>query len=192
MTTPSVRERVRNARTALSGVAEQLNVLRSLSDDDIRARFEAEMGLSPRGRSVQRMLRRLAWKVQAEADGGLTPRALDRIAALEPVHRAPTRGTAPRKPSRATTPLGAEPVALTPPSGANAGDRDRRLPPPGTVIRRHFKGIEYEVMVGWDDFGWDGRTFGSLTALAREITGSRWNGFAFFKKALAAAREGQR
>lgn len=192
MTTPSVRERVRATRIALTGVAEQLAVLRSLDDDDLRARFEAEFGLSAKGRSVQRMLRRLAFKVQADAEGGLRRKALDRIAALEPAHRAPARAAAPRGGETPTTAPETAAVPLTPPPGAQASDRDPRLPPPGTIIRRRFKGATHEVLVGWDDFGWDGRTFGSLTALAREISGSRWNGFGFFKAALAEAREGQR
>jgi len=186
MTTQTARERVRSTRIALTGVAERLAVLREMSDADLGVRFEAEFGLPAKGRSVQRMLRRLAWKIQAEAEGGLSPRALDRIAALEPVHRAP-------RPARAAISDASQPsVPTSAPPGATGSDRDPRLPPPGTVLRRRFKGTEHEVLVGWDDFGWQGRTFGSLTALAREITGSRWNGFAFFKAALATAREGQR
>ncbi|MCA9540533.1 MAG: DUF2924 domain-containing protein [Myxococcales bacterium] len=160
---------VREARLALSGVAAELDTLRRLSDDDLRARFEAELGLPAKGRSSQRLLRRLAWKLQAEREGGLSPRALDRIAAL-----APPEGGAPR-----SSALPAEP---------DVPIRDPRLPPAGTILRRAHKGEVHEVLVRADDFLWHGRAFASLTALAQAITGSRWNGYAFFGAALAEAK----
>jgi hypothetical protein len=58
--------------------------------------------------------------------------------------------------------------------------RDPRLPPPGTVLRRAFRGAEYEVKVLEDAFEHGGERFESLSTVATRITGSRWNGFTFF------------
>ena len=51
---------------------------------------------------------------------------------------------------------------------------------PGTVISKQWRGAEHEVMVLADGFQYRGKTYGSLSQLAREITGTRWNGPAFF------------
>ena len=51
----------------------------------------------------------------------------------------------------------------------------------GTKLFRIWKGKQYEVMVGKDDkFIFDGETYKSLSAVARKITGTKWNGIKFF------------
>ena len=45
---------------------------------------------------------------------------------------------------------------------------------------RNFQGIEHTVTVLADGYEWQGRPFQSLSAIARAITGTRWNGWAFF------------
>jgi Protein of unknown function (DUF2924) len=57
---------------------------------------------------------------------------------------------------------------------------DRRLPAAGTILRRFFKGRSLEVKVLDDGFEFEGRRYQSLSAIASEVAGSRWNGFAFF------------
>jgi hypothetical protein len=58
--------------------------------------------------------------------------------------------------------------------------RDPARPIAGTQLRREWKGIEHVVTVREHDFEYDGRPFKSLSAIAREIAGSRWNGWTFF------------
>lgn len=67
----------------------------------------------------------------------------------------------------------------SPPAPLN-GQRDSRLPPTGEILRRIYNGIEYEVEVLEGGFRLDGQDFKSLTKIAREITGNKWNGFTFF------------
>ena len=57
---------------------------------------------------------------------------------------------------------------------------DSRLPPPGAVLRRTFRGVEHLVTVLEDGFLHEGEKYTSLSVLARVITGTRWNGFGFF------------
>ncbi len=55
----------------------------------------------------------------------------------------------------------------------------RRLKP-GTSVIREYQGVRHIVTIGVEGFVWQGRTFDSLSAIAREITGSRWSGPRFF------------
>jgi hypothetical protein len=68
---------------------------------------------------------------------------------------------------------------------------DERLPIARTVLTRPFKGRVYEVTVLPNGFEYDGDIYKSLTAVAHAITGSHWNGYLFFKKALLNANTPQ-
>ena len=57
---------------------------------------------------------------------------------------------------------------------------DPRNPVIGTRLIREWDGAEHTVTVLKDGFDWQGRKFKSLSAVAREITGTRWNGYRFF------------
>jgi Protein of unknown function (DUF2924) len=58
--------------------------------------------------------------------------------------------------------------------------RDPGRPIAGTRLVREWKGVEHEVIVREHDFEYNGRPYKSLSAVAREIAGSRWNGWTFF------------
>ncbi|TCI00727.1 DUF2924 domain-containing protein [Roseococcus sp. SYP-B2431] len=53
-------------------------------------------------------------------------------------------------------------------------------PLPGTRLLREWKGVQHVVTVRADDFEFEGRPYRSLSAIARHITGTRWNGWTFF------------
>jgi hypothetical protein len=55
--------------------------------------------------------------------------------------------------------------------------RDPRLPKAGTILRKEWRGREYEVTVLADGFEYAGTTYRSLSKVANEITGTTWNGF---------------
>ena len=57
---------------------------------------------------------------------------------------------------------------------------DSRLPMPGGLIVKQFKDQTIVVKVLDDGFEYGDRRYGSLSAIAKEITGTKWNGFAFF------------
>jgi hypothetical protein len=58
--------------------------------------------------------------------------------------------------------------------------RDPGRPIAGTQLRRQWQGTEHVVTVREHDFEYGGRPYRSLSAIAREIAGSRWNGWTFF------------
>jgi len=57
---------------------------------------------------------------------------------------------------------------------------DPRNPVAGTKLIREWDGVAHTVTVLRDGFEWEGRRYKSLSAVARTITGTRWNGYRFF------------
>jgi hypothetical protein len=68
----------------------------------------------------------------------------------------------------------------------DGGDRKKSriradtIPIAGTRLIREWLGVEHVVTVTTDGFEWHGRPYKSLSAIARAITGTRWNGLIFF------------
>ncbi len=68
----------------------------------------------------------------------------------------------------------------------DGGDPSRRrirvdnVPITGTRLLREWQGVEHVVTVTNEGFEWQGRPYKSLSAIARAITGTRWNGWVFF------------
>jgi hypothetical protein len=58
--------------------------------------------------------------------------------------------------------------------------RSRRLPVAGSVLRRRYQERMVEVKVLAEGFEYEGQRYESLSAVARAITGTRWNGLLFF------------
>ena len=54
------------------------------------------------------------------------------------------------------------------------------MPIAGTRLLREWQGVEHTVTVLAEGYEWQGRPYRSLSAIARAITGTRWNGLVFF------------
>ncbi len=108
-----------------------------------------------------RLERRLAYRIQELAYGGLKPETIARLEAL------------------------GEQI-----DGGNITLRrirqDQR-PIVGTRLLREYQGVEHVVTVTRDIFEYQGRPYQSLSAIARAITGTRWNGWMFFGLRKASA-----
>jgi hypothetical protein len=155
-------------------ITHELAALRRLPPQELRARYAEVFGERPSTKNKAWLLKRLAWRLQALAEGDLSQRARQRAAEL--ANDADLRSTPPR-PARAAAPPAA-PAAPCP-------SADRRLPLPGTVLTRPYKGALLQVRVLPHGFEYDGLAYPSLSAVAKAITGSHCNGFLFFKNALA-------
>ncbi|MBZ5640607.1 MAG: DUF2924 domain-containing protein [Acidobacteriia bacterium] len=153
------------------GVIAQIEAFRKMTVADLRREWERLHGEPTRSRNREYLWRRLAWRVQELAHGGLSDTAKARVAEL-----------APQAFARAPVPGGFQPppVQPAPVEEPSRTVRDPRLPSPGTVITRRYHGREIRVVVTEDGFEWDGRQFGSLTEVARAVTGQHWNGRLFF------------
>ena len=97
---------------------------------------------------------RLAYRIQELAYGGLKPETIERLEAL------------------------AEDLDGGDPTRRRQTAKDR--PIAGTRLIREWQGVEHCVTVRDDDFEYQGRPYKSLSAVARAITGTRWNGLIFF------------
>jgi hypothetical protein len=97
---------------------------------------------------------RLAYRIQELAYGGLKPETLQRLRAIA--------------------------------EDLDGGDRARRRqsansrPVAGTRLIREYQGVEHCITVRDEDYEYQGRPYKSLSAIARTITGTRWNGYRFF------------
>ena len=163
-------------RRDLADLTAQISALQEMTVGQLVERYLEVIGIPSRSRNKRYLQKRIAWQIQADADGGLSQRALDRIEDLAPL-----------APIRWRVPLGQVEVApkvATSPKPASG--RDPRLPAPGSVITREYKGEEYQVVVHERDFEYQGRRFKSLSKVAKEITGTNWNGYGFFKLGGAA------
>ena len=84
----------------------------------------------------------------------------------------------PKSTSPAPPPAAERRVVKLAPSVAPA---DPRLPSPGTAIVRRYKGRTLRVLVQGDGFEYEGERYGTLSAVAKHVTGSHLNGFRFFR-----------
>jgi hypothetical protein len=63
--------------------------------------------------------------------------------------------------------------------GATTSAPARRIKP-GSRLLREWRGVMHEVVVTPDGYLWKGEVHASLSAIARAITGTSWNGWRFF------------
>lgn len=175
--TPKAR---REDREKAARVAEQLAALTSMTTADLAAKFEALTGRVPRSRNKQWLRKRVAWHLQAAEYGGLSDAALAKIDELIPLALKLYGPGARRRGKGSAAPKQAEAES----------NRDPRLPAPGTALQRAYGGKTHEVLVLDKGFEFRGERYRSLSKIAREITGTPWNGFAFFGlTGLAPQRE---
>ena len=154
----------------------ELAALRRLTPRQLRDRYAEVFGETTRTANKTWLIKRIAWRLQALAEGDLSQRARQRAAEL--ANDADLRSTPPRPPS-------CGPVATLPAQSVAApAPRDSRLPCPGTILTRRYHGALLQVRVLADGFEYQNAVYPSLSAVARAITGSHCNGFLFFKNAL--------
>ena len=136
-------------------LAAQVRALQSESVAELAARYRERFGAEPASTRHSWLFRRLAWQLQADALGGLSDRAQQRLDTLMAELPAPPPRDAARRTTRVT------------------GIRRRGIIQPGTVLERQYKGRTVRVVVLEDgSVEHEGARYTSLTALARAITGS--------------------
>jgi hypothetical protein len=140
--------------------------LRQQTVGQLKVKYRAVFGQESRSNHKQFLLRRIAWRLQANTEGGLSERARLRAAAL--AEEADLRIRAPESFLK----------ELANPGGKKP--RDSRLPAPGQRLSREFRGQTVSVEVLKTGFRCQERVYRSLSAVARHVTGVQWNGFAFF------------
>ena len=152
--------------------SHDLAALKRLSVSQLQARHAELFGETTTARHKTWLIKRLAWRIQALADGDLSERARQR--ATELARDADLRLQPPQPKTDAALPGDSQA-----PNGR--GSANHRLPPPGTVLTRPYKGQILQVQVLEQGFAFNGQVYRSLSAVAKAITGAHYNGYLFFR-----------
>lgn len=132
----------------------QVAALKQMAMAALKERWRELYGTEPPGYNRRFLESRLAYRIQEVAYGGLSRATLERLEAL------------------------GEQFAV---DGSRKGRRPANdRPIAGTQFVRDWQGVEHRVTVRENDFEYQGRPYKSLSAIARAITGTRWNGLIFF------------
>ncbi len=130
-------------------ILRQITALADLDLTGLRGQWRVLFGTEPPGYGREMMRRRLAYRVQELAYGGLSEATRQRLREIDEQQQ--------RK--KAVDPA---------------------IPVAGTVLSKEHRGERHEVTVRADGFDYRGQRFDSLSAIARRITGTNWNGLRFF------------
>lgn len=141
-------------------VMHQLAELEQLSVDQLAIRWRVLIGGDAPRRNRRYLIKRLAYRIQELAYGGLTTEARTLLTETYQRHGGVLR---------------------------SAGTQPAQSLIPGTALLREWRGTIYRVNVCRNGYEYDGRLYTSLTAIARDITGAKCSGPAFFR-----VKEGQR
>ena len=133
-----------------TNVLAQVAELNQMAMPQLKERWKALFDSEPPAQNRVNMVRRLAYRIQELAYGGLPEQAKTQLHEIAESHERGVRHL-----------------------GKNA-------PIAGTRLVREWNGERHEVTVACKGYEYRGRLFKSLSAVARAITGTRWNGPAFF------------
>ena len=143
----------------------EIMALKNAPFEELLERYKELYGEDASGNHKIYIWRKIAYKLQERKQGSLSVKAKARLKALieeyDPINNKALR---PDKP------------ALCLPAIA----KYKRLPIPGTVITKEYKDAKYQVKVLEKGFEYKGKIYKTLSAIAKEITGSHWNGYLFF------------
>ena len=135
-------------------VLMRLTALKAMTVKELKAEWENLFDKPAPNNSRAYLQQRLAYRVQELAYGGLTKPVKAMLNALADEVEG-------KKVRRSVI-------------------SDPRNPVIGTRLVREWDGVEYVITVLKDGFDWQGRRYKSLSAIARDITGTQWNGYRFF------------
>jgi hypothetical protein len=135
-------------------VLGQLAALKTAPAPALKAKWRELFEAEPPPYNRRFLESRLAYRIQELAYGGLKKETLERLRELGKQYDGK--------------------------SGTRRKGRGERLPIAGTRLIREWQGIEHCVTVRGNDFEYQGLPYKSLSAIARKITGVRWNGWVYF------------
>jgi hypothetical protein len=135
-------------------ILAQLAALKGAPAPALKAKWRALFDTEPPPYNRRFLESRLAYRIQELVYGGLQKETVERLRVLGKQYDGK--------------------------AGERPKGRGQRLPIAGTRLIREWQGIEHAVTVRVDDFEYQGRPYKSLSAIAREITSVRWNGWVFF------------
>jgi len=156
-----------------SATVTAIEELRDLKVVALKKKYRELFGEDSRSSNKQYLSRRVAWRLQARVEGDLSERARRRAAEI--ADDADLRTRAPKGFSPKDAPANSPWV-----TDRSRVPRDSRLPAAGSLLTRRLDDRQIVVKVLVDGFEYESRRYRSLSAIAREVTGTRWNGLLFF------------
>jgi len=145
----------------MSSVVRQIADLETLPAGQLEARWRALFGTDPPACQRRFLVKRLAYRLQELAYGGISEAARTRMEEI-------------------AQEAGLDEEASLPGRGRRTHTRSRELPVAGTQLVRVWNDRRHEVTVTATGFEFEGRPYRSLSAIANAITGGHWNGRVFF------------
>jgi len=160
--------------------AAQIAALDGMTTGELATLYEELHGQPCRTRHKAYLARKVAWRIQANAEGDLSERARRRAAEL--ADDAEVRVMAP-KTMICPPQVGMSGTVTRLVATGKGNPVDPRLPSPGSAIIREYKGRTHRVVYLEDGSGfeYEGNRYRTLSAVAKRITGSHMNGFRFFR-----------
>lgn len=146
----------------MTSIAKEIETLRGMNTAQLAERYEREFGKPPRVKHREHLWKRIAYKIQETKYGGLSRVAQRRLEELI------AEIDLPLKENQRTV------------VGELKGGRKPKDPEAGTILTRQWRGEEIQVEVTESGYIWNDVSYRSLSAAARAITGSHWNGPLFF------------
>lgn len=151
-------------------VVKELAALQKLSVGDLRERYAGLFQETTQARNRPWLIKRIIWRMQSLEQGGLSERALLRAKELAAI--SDLRVTAP---TRQHTTEGSTTRTI------ECAVASSRTPLPGMLLTRRYKGQLIQVRVLASGFEYLGDHYRSLSAIAKQITGSHCSGNRFFQ-----------
>lgn len=145
-------------------ISEVVGQLDEFSTDLLKAEYIRLHGEAPYSHNRRWLIRRIVWRMQAGERGGFSERFVRH--GLENADLRDAR----------VCPKVEEPVMRTP-----VPDRDPRIPKPGTVLERKFKGRLIRIKILENGFEWDGQVFSSFSKAVKTASQSDYSPYTFFK-----------
>ena len=143
----------------------EIMALKNATAEKLLKRYKELYGEDATGTHKTYLWRKIAYKLQEQEHGDLSAKAKGKLKALieefDPINNKALR---PDKPAANQSLL----------------VKDKRLPIPGTVITKKYKGTNYQAKVLEKGFEYNGKIYKTLSAISKEITGAHWNGYLFF------------
>ena len=146
-------------------IPARLAALKTTPTPELRRQWQELFDSAPPPFNRRYLESRLAYRIQELAYGGLKPETVRRLERLGEELDGGDRATSRKRVDQSDRPI------------------------TGTRLVREWKGVEHVVTVTAQGFEWQGRPYKSLSAIARAITGTRWNGPVFFGVRRAGVRK---
>lgn len=143
----------------------EIMALKNAPAEELQRLYKELYGEDATGTHKTYLWRKIAYKLQEQEHGGLSAKAKGKLKALieefDPINNKALRPDKPMVSQQASV-------------------KDKRLPIPGTVITKEYKGANYQVKVLEKGFEYNAKIYKTLSAIAKEISGAHWNGYLFF------------